>query len=1036
MRDLSNACNGFGEILRPDGAPAVLAEGDTAVSWPFPFSWLAGSPLDPSEWVSVIALTGIVVALVVWVVPTWNLLRKSLPQRGRGNVSWHALVTLVQLSMRGVQARSLHKAARLRIEIELIDPAPEPPLRLHHRQKAEYRTAVKDWRHDKGKWKERVNILLAELAQEVQEEDAGPAIPVPTCSPLIDNDGIERYFNALHHQLLRPAQQPVFLSKVMIKSGFAAPLHLLTGVLARYHEDWPTIVEGYGRSIIRPGDVLRYHPARNIQMFIFDCWLLWGPSIPLCSCPEWHGDVALQYGYGDEDNSLTLRCKSPDVLREVTGLSAGVAGFAIQTRVSGTLKWGPVLRDFGICPAQAAIWKDKRLVLDITDEKMEGMRAAGGTEEQVFAQYYSAYLWIAFVMCDKDGEPLNPNGPADVESRDHRWRDIIPFFMHGNIGDNATYEFHTSQLARAVLEGARQLLVAEKESGLILRFVCAIDESGCGFDIRYKMPANHTIREKVRRFADATTDADDRAVLQRLDLEYDMEAPFKDGDYSACALPGIVEGHYHEVNDDLPTFRELRATRETDIKLLERFYRDCFKPELPNPDARESCETIVNYLRLKETGWYGKNNYHVVLAFDKGEPVGGAIADYLYEPNAGVIEYLVVQPEHRGKSIGRGLLEHTERLLHDDADNSGGRQLDWIVAELDDPYATPRRSNGFNPNTRLRVWGKWKYRMLSFPYLQPALSPDKKPVTTLMLTAKICSTRFDSPHDYGGSTARCGDQTAYPADYEQRASAVPRCDLEILLREYMRWAMRIEHPENVPEFEAMTHLLPKDGGVSLVGLDDYLGSAKGICVKEVTGQHDPQFDRAISLYTDVSKCDDTAIAPGRFREAVQSKVQARQKDPYYHLWTFSTAADDAVAIYECVASFMTTKSGGFCGYLGLADSALDTVRLRRICARIEERMMRDIVARMDAEREARHLRARIAERVLNVVPWVKQRRMRDALPACGWTIACHKSQHDIYSSLGFQRADERQRAAFEQTRVPGTPDGSVDLLHKTFGRTY
>jgi GNAT superfamily N-acetyltransferase len=1014
MPDLIDIGKGFDEILRPHGTAVLSAGSKMEINFPAP---LQGSPADPGEWLAILGVVGIAALLITQFVPTWHLLARSLPQHGRRNFTWRALVTLLGLSMRGLQARSLHKAARLRIEIELLNPAPEPPLRLHHRQKAEYRAARKEWKQEKREWKEQVSILLGDLAQEVQEEDAGPAIDVPTCSPLIDNDGIERYFNALHHQLLRPAQKPVFLSKVMIRSGFAAPLHLLTGVLARYDEEWQPIVEGYGRSIIRPGDELRYRQARKIQMFIFDCWLLWGPSIPLCTCPEWHGDVALQYGYGDEDNSLTLRCTSPEVLRGVKGQSGGVAGFAVQTRVCGTLKWGPVLRDSGMCPAQVAIWQDNRLVLDITEEA-EGIRASGGTEEQVFAQYYSAYLWIAFVMCDKDGEPLNPNDPDDPDKPDQRWRDIIPFFMHGNIGDSETYDFHTSQLARAVLEGALQLLRAEEGSGLILRFVCAIDESGCGFDILYPMPAEFTIREKIAKFADAAKATESGTALQRLDLDYHKNAPFKDGDYSACGLPGIVDGYYHGVKDDPPTFRELRATRQTDIDLLERFYRDCFEPEFPNPDERENCETIVNYLRLKETGWYGKNNYHVVLAFVDGDPIGGAIADYLDEPNAGVIEYLVIQPEHRGSGIGRGLLEHTERLLHDDADASRGRQLDWIVAELDDPYRTPRRSNGFDPFTRLHVWGSWGYRLLDFPYQQPALGPDKNPVTTLMLTAKTCSTRFDPPHsDREGPKTRSGDQNGHPGDGTQRANSIPSADLETLVREYMHWAMRIEEPAESKDFIKMKKFLQARDSIRLVDFDEYRGWGKDICIKEVKGKNDSELDTAIDLYEKIFKDRVTTSARADFREAFRTEGLAHEKGHCYHLWTISTGADANDANYEGMASFLTTKSGGVCGCLGFIDPAPDPGRLRPLLARIEERMMHALV------------------------PRIEERMIRDALGACGWTIACYdETQRSIFSKLGFQEADESQRPSFEQPRVPGeisgSPAGSVHLLYKPFGRKY
>ena len=51
--------------------------------------------------------------------------------------------------------------------------------------------------------------------------------------------------------------------------------------------------------------------------------------------------------------------------------------------------------------------------------------------------------------------------------------------------------------------------------------------------------------------------AEDKSVLDRLDLDFNQTEPFKDGDYSACALPGIVNVYYDE-GKDMPTLHELQ----------------------------------------------------------------------------------------------------------------------------------------------------------------------------------------------------------------------------------------------------------------------------------------------------------------------------------------------------------------------------------------------------------------------------------------------------------------------------------------------
>jgi GNAT superfamily N-acetyltransferase len=896
-------------------------------------------------------------------LPSWLLLARSLPRHGRANLTWQAMLTLFGLLVRGLQVLSLHKAARLRIELELVNPLPDHPLRLNYRSKEDYRAAKKEWQSEKRAWKDHMDAAMGAL---VHEEEDDWTIDIETCTPLIEDEDIARYFNALNNQLLRPNQQPVFLSKVTIRSGFVTPLHLLTGVLARYEDDWQPIVEGYGRSIIRPDDPYRYRQPRKIQAFIFDCWLLWGPSIPVCTCPEWHGEVALQYGYGDENNSLTLRSSSPEVVRTLARQNGlDLDGFALRARVTGTLKWGPALGDTGFCPAQQAIWQDNRIVLDIIGEA-HGIRPTGGTEEQVFAQYYSAYLWVIFLMCDAEtGEPLNP---------DNKWRDLIPFFVHGNIADQQAYDFHSTALARGVAEGCLHLLHSEPD--LALRFVCAIDETGCGYDMLYSMRGDMTVRKKMITFAkQAETAYENRAPLQRLMLDYDAEQPFKDGDYSACALPGIINAYYSEIKEEQPTFHELRFARKSDLDLLKSFYDDCFVPEFPNPDERDSLEVIRNYLRLKDTGWYEKNNYHVVVLLDGDQPIGGSISDYLDEPNAGVIEYFVVQPEHRGQGLGRRLLEETERLLHLDADKSRNRLLDWIVAEMDDPYVTPAPTSGIDYFALARIWHNLGYRLLDFPYVQPALSSDKKPVSNLSMMAKTCSHRFNGSH-------------------------IASTDVQLLLRQYLRWAMRIPEADKNDVFNRMQEFLEAAGDVELVSFGNYLGWQKEahLHINEVITGEDPELDQAIDVYERVFDDDDIAIASDEFRKAFLPKGLAYRPNYRFHLWTIRRESTK-----ECagIASFLTMPSAGFGGYIGFADSLRGAKKLRHIVARAEERMV------------------------------------RDGTDARGWYIECAgETERNIFAKIGFCELD----VEYIQPVLPGkSAEPRADplhLLYKPFGRVY
>ncbi|HYS41205.1 MAG TPA: hypothetical protein VEO01_36790, partial [Pseudonocardiaceae bacterium] len=76
------------------------------------------------------------------------------------------------------------------------------------------------------------------------------------------------------------------------------------------------------------------------------------------------------------------------------------------------------------------------------------------------------------------------------------------------------------------------------------------------------------------------------------------------------------------------TFHDLTDSTD-DIATLTRFYETLYVGEFPDPDERESLANMIDYLGRRARGWYGRNNYHVLLATGAdGRPVGASIVDY------------------------------------------------------------------------------------------------------------------------------------------------------------------------------------------------------------------------------------------------------------------------------------------------------------------------------------------------------------------------------------------------------------------------
>jgi GNAT superfamily N-acetyltransferase len=358
------------------------------------------------------------------------------------------------------------------------------------------------------------------------------------------------------------------------------------------------------------------------------------------------------------------------------------------------------------------------------------------------------------------------------------------------------------------------------------------------------------------------------------------------------------------------TYRDL-VYQPDDLEILERFYEDIYTAEFPVRDERESLENMTNYLRLKAQGWYGKNNYHIVLGLHDGQPASGAFVDYLDEPNSAVIEFLVVSRALRGMGSGRQLLGEIENRAANDAMALGKGGLDAIVAEMNDPYK--QSDDSMDAFVRAAIWNGWGYRRLDFPYVQPALSADKAPVDDLLLIAKPCRGEFER--------------------------AMPAVKVKAILRGYMRWAMRIAEPEATPEYRYMSRYLDAVETVPMMSLRAYTGCdpARPLVIDEITGADDPALAAGLAVYLRAFPGGLTDVTADDFRAAL-SHVESNASNTHYHFWAIRAARGAAV---EGMASFFTFPDAGFGGYIALEGSLRRTGRFPLLLARVEQRMIRD-----------------------------------------------------------------------------------------------
>jgi Acetyltransferase (GNAT) family len=355
--------------------------------------------------------------------------------------------------------------------------------------------------------------------------------------------------------------------------------------------------------------------------------------------------------------------------------------------------------------------------------------------------------------------------------------------------------------------------------------------------------------------------------------------------------------------------RELTTDVDDQVRLAA-FYKDVYEKEFPDSDERESLANITEYLALKAKGWYGRNGYHVIVAYREDTIVGGCILDYLTRASGGVIEFLFTVTAARGGGVGGALLKEAERLLALDAQGAGNR-LEWIAAEMNDPFVVPEVPDNMDPFLRARIWDAWGFGALDCPYVQPALSEQQRPAQGLLLIAKLFEPSWNS--------------------------AVPSCRVRELVAEYLRWAMRIATPQENPEFRRLAQWLEARVGVGWVRLAQYIGeySEPTFDVVELRSARDPEFAASIEVYRRAFDSPATSVEPASF---VRGLARYAESGYRYHLWAVRRRDDGQVS---GMTSFFTFERVGFGGYVVLEGTLRDVGCLRPLLARMEQQMLAD-----------------------------------------------------------------------------------------------
>jgi hypothetical protein len=489
-----------------------------------------------------VVVVGLVVAFFLITRHAIRLLARTVYRRRR----WRrvrALIKVFRFLTFGIGRKAIYLAACRWIEAELLNPRPPRPNRFDSGPRRDHRAAVREFRAAKRDWMKEAWQRLADLMSVSKQSHR--LLQVATCFDLYRaEEEIQHYFDMrVAGEATIDTEPETFQSHIQVLDGFLAPLSLLAGLLAHFDENWRPVIESYGNALRRDDDPLT-DEVRALQSFLFNCWLLWGPSVPIGTCDRWKGGkVLLQFGYGDENNSIAVLRHGVPASPYPFPRKEGDTTLATHVEVIGMLK-----RHNGknLCQAQQPQYLagNGQLVL----------QAAQDIERQpTTSAYYSAYIWVLFVICDSEGRPLAPPEefrPDRTRKPPSTWRNMLTFFEHGNIAEEYTYTVLKQQLANKARSSVELILAADPT--ITVRYGCAIDDCGCGHPTAWPPPQGESIREMLTRYRPgggfAGFAASGRVILEPLNNKDKSHIP-----YSACRLPEMVRNFTTTLEEEHPT---------------------------------------------------------------------------------------------------------------------------------------------------------------------------------------------------------------------------------------------------------------------------------------------------------------------------------------------------------------------------------------------------------------------------------------------------------------------------------------------------
>lgn len=426
-----------------------------------------------------------------------------------------------------------------------------------------------------------------------------------------------------------PADQPVsFITNVTINEGYIVPITFIMGLNDRYDEDWVKILGNYFTAF---QDELPVQSKILPQELYFTYnWLMWGPSYQL----KYGSDTSklIQYGFGDESNSLNVIIKNKGKGREIwdlfchEGKMINEKKFGYNSCLTGKLF---DTSDYYIHNHELVDIKAIPFLKRLSEEKLgvpylvELIDFEIKTNQKAENYFFSAYLWIMFGLND----PLSPYFTP---------RKSITFFEHANLADEHNYNFLANTL---------------------------VDKCFKYFDSIAEHPH---YKHRVYDYCLSMNLFVEKLFLKKLDEMYQSKHGAWYRNNLLISTPYTISeildtfDNYFVNHDKAYQYVEVNPEDKKMVKHLCNYYAEIYLDFVGARENRLSLDQMLLLLKRNDKCF----DFNICLAIDENnQAVGGMIIFFFPELKIGVIECVAVQTNHRNQGVGTSLLINSKKLI-------------------------------------------------------------------------------------------------------------------------------------------------------------------------------------------------------------------------------------------------------------------------------------------------------------------------------------------------------------------------------------